>query len=66
MKRLVLHTTRGLASMFVIGCFGVLTLIALPALVQAQDAPAAECDAGPHVVCPAVGDPAAQYVGSVT
>jgi hypothetical protein len=66
MKRIFLHLVRGLMLTLAIGFFGALALTALPALVQAQDAPAADCDSGPNVVCPAPGDPSAQYIGSVT
>ncbi len=63
MKRFALHVTRGLLLAFSIGLFGAL---ALGVLVQAQDAPAADCDSGPNVACPAPGDPGAPYIGSVT
>lgn len=57
---------RGLVLALSIGFFGTLALTAIPAFVQAQDAPAPDCDAGPNVICPASGDPSAQYIGSVT
>lgn len=66
MKRFALHLTRGLLLALAVGFLGALTLTALPAFVRAQDAPAAECDSGPNVACPAPGDPSAQFIGSVT
>lgn len=66
MTRFVLHLSRGLVLALSIGVFGALALAVLPGLVVAQDAPAADCDAGPNVLCPASGDPSASYIGSVT
>lgn len=66
MKRFAIHLTSIFVLALSIGFFGVLALTALPSLVVAQDAPAAECGFGPNVVCPVGGDPAAQYIGSVT
>lgn len=48
---------------------GVLVLSVVPMFVLAQsdsDTPAAACDSGPEVVCPAADDPSAVYIGSVT
>ena len=66
MKRSALSFTRGFLLTLAIGFIGVLALTAIPAFVQAQDAPAAECDSGPNVACPAPGDPSAHYIGSIT
>ncbi len=66
MKRFALSVTRGFLFALAIGFFGALALTAIPAFVQAQDAPAADCDSGPNVICPASSDPSAQYIGSVT
>ncbi len=60
MKRFALCLTRGLLLVLSIGFFGALVLTALPAIVQAQDAPAADCDSGPNVACPAPDDPSAR------
>jgi hypothetical protein len=66
MTRFALHLTRGLVLAFSIGFFGAVAIAVLPGLVQAQDAPAADCDSGLNVICPSPGDPSAQYIGSVT
>jgi hypothetical protein len=66
MRRFAHSFSRALLLALTIGFLGTLALTVLPVFVQAQDAPAADCNAGPHVACPAPGDPAAPYIGSVT
>lgn len=69
MKNGFLKTLRGMALASVLMVGGFVGLVILPGLVLAQsdsDTPAAECGSGPEVVCPAAGDPAAPYIGSVT
>ena len=66
MKRFAFQLTRGLVLALSIGFFGALAIAVLPGLVQAQDAPAADCGSGPNVICPSSSDPSAQYIGSVT
>ena len=66
MQQFASHITRGLALTLAVTLFGALALVVLPGIIVAQDAPAADCDSGPNVACPAPGDANAQYVGSVT
>jgi hypothetical protein len=65
-KPFVLHHAREIARGLAMTLFAALALVVLPGIVVAQDAPAADCDSGPNVACPAPGDPSARYIGSVT
>lgn len=67
MKSTLFRFPRAIAFVLALTLFGLFALSAGSGLVRAQnDAPAADCNSGPNVVCPGAGDPGAQYIASVT